>query len=112
MYFVFGDEKMQELIQKIIEVDREAQSITDKVKSAQKEIDKSIFDQRQKMRDDYIKRAKNRIDKIDEQEKKSADEVILATKDKFNDIIEKLDAEYANNHNRWAEEIFHNVTGR
>jgi len=96
---------MQEMIRRILEIDEEARQLNEQAVHLKIENEMTIGDKKKKLRDDYLTRARERIDKLREAERN------LAQKD-FEEVIRQQDAVekemlscYEKNAERWVEAL-------
>lgn len=103
---------MQDIIQKIIEIDHMAQKLTDETIELRKQSEASIENDKKKMRDEYISKARSRIAKNTEVEEaflKNSLEEIAAKKVEMEARLKQIRED---NHDKWVTEIYNRVLGR
>lgn len=103
---------MQDIIQKIIEIDHMAQKLTDETVEMRKEAEASIEEDKKKLRDEYLAKARKRIaqnEKVEEDFLQKSLEEIHKTGTEMEDRLRKIDKD---NHEKWAGEIYNRVLGR
>ncbi|MDR3644211.1 MAG: hypothetical protein P4M02_03960, partial [Clostridia bacterium] len=81
---------MQDIIQKIIEIDRMAQKLTDETIDLRKEAEDSIENDKKRMREQYIERARNRIRKNSDTEEAFLKQSLEEIAAKRGEISERL----------------------
>ncbi len=110
-YIIFQEEvyTMKDMISKIIEMDEKARELTDMAQKDKINSYQEIAAKREKLHDDYIKRARKRIEinykrelKISEQNERKLDE-------QTNLKINKLCNIYEKNKDSWVKSIVRNV---
>lgn len=102
---------MQDIIKKIIEVDRMAQKMTDDALALKGEAEKSIENDKKALREKYIQRARKRIEVTAATEEKFLEESLDEIKNKYSGIAANLQENYEQNHAKWAGEIYKRVIG-
>ena len=100
---------MQELLAKIIEMDANARRIKQAAEQDKLNSEAEIEELRQKIYDDYIKRAKERVEKNIAVDRQLAQEEYDAYKDQAERIKTELNESYKQNKDRWVSEIVNNV---
>lgn len=109
---VIGGVVMQEMVERIIEMDKAARRLTDEAQALRIGAEKEIEIQKQKMRNNYFERARHRIECLREEENKNAEIEISAFKEKAQTLKDELNKRYNENHEKWVDEIFSQITGR
>jgi hypothetical protein len=102
---------MQDIIQKIIEVDKAAQKMTDEALALKAETEASIESDKKALRERYIERARRRIAITNETEDKFLAEALDDISKKYADISTKLESVYSSEHVRWVDELYDKVIG-
>ena len=96
---------MQDLLKKIIEMDEQARKIEQQAKSEKLKSEEEVEALRRKIYDDYIERARDRVEKniaVDEQHaKERIDDCIKETEEKKRAMRRR----YADNKDAWVDEI-------
>ena len=100
---------MQDIIQKIIEIDRRAQKMTADALALKHEAEVSIESDKKALREKYIAKARHRIAVTAETEQKFLDESLADIEKKYGAIAERLDAVYAANGSKWVDDLYHRV---
>ncbi|NLJ31584.1 MAG: hypothetical protein GX424_08300 [Clostridiales bacterium] len=102
---------MQDLIKQIVDMDKKAREITDAAQLEKVNSEKEIHDTREKIRNDYLARARKRI-ALNEPKERAAAEAAWQAKQKKNVEIEKrLNALYNEKSDEWVRAIVSRVTG-
>jgi hypothetical protein len=102
---------MQDIIQKIIEIDRVAQKMTDEARALKQEAQASIESDKKALRDKYILRARDRIKVTADTEEKFLDETLADIEKKYSLIGERLNGEYEKNREKWVDELYNRIIG-
>lgn len=102
---------MQDIIQKIIEIDRRAQKMTADALALKHEAEASIESDKKALREKYIAKARHRIEITAETEQKFLDESLADIEKKYAGISEKLDDVYAANGSKWVDSLYSRVIG-
>ncbi len=100
---------MQEVINKMIELDQQAQKLTEEAQGLKDGIDQKIDAEKKAMREEYLNKAKSRITVVHETEKTIADEKIA--KIEANDIenTANIEKQYVENKEAWVDLIYGNI---
>lgn len=102
---------MQDIIQKIIEIDRRAQKMTADAHAMQDEAASSIESDKKQLRDKYIAEARRRIEITSGTEKKFLDETLKEIRQKYSAVSERLDRLAKENNDKWVDALYHRVIG-
>lgn len=102
---------MQDIIKKIIEIDKTAQKMTNDALALKSQAETSIEQDKKDLREKYIQRARRRIDVTAKTEEKFLEEALDEIKKRYNGVSAKLNENFDLNHKRWAEEIYERVIG-
>ena len=101
-----------DIINRIIEAEREAQKIADEAASAKKHLNETITVDKNKIRNDYISRAKRRIELVRENEKTACDEAIAQIDIHLKQKLEMVETTYSQSRERWVAELFQTIVGK
>lgn len=102
---------MQDIIKKIIEIDRMAQKMTDETNTLRDEAERAIEADKKKLRESYIERARHRISVIGETEEGFLKQALEDIQKHYDTVAEKLDAVYGEKKQGWVDEIYNRVIG-
>lgn len=102
---------MEDMISKIIEMDKKARDITAEAQKSKIDYEHQIILTKEKIKNDYLERAVERI-KINQQTaQKKADEQLESIRSKHAAIIKNLDKTYSENGEKWVDAIVARVVG-
>ena len=88
---------MDDMVSRIIEMDKAAREITQKVKNERLTLEKEIKELKKKIRSEYLERARKRIETNKKNEQKLANEKIEAIKAEKIRIMQRLQKQYDEN---------------
>ena len=100
---------MQDLLKKIIEMDEQARKIEQQAKSEKLASEAEIDELREKIYNDYIIRAKDRIEKNIAVDKAHADEKLAAFEKEAEKLKSDMDNKCSAEKERWVNEIVSRV---
>ena len=100
---------MKDMVSRIIEMDKAAREITQKVKNEKLTLEKEIKELKKKIRSEYLDRARKRIETNRETEKEFANEKINLIKSEKNKISKRLQEQYKENFEKWTDTIVSHV---
>ena len=100
---------MQDMLKKIIEMDEQARLVKEKAKLEKAAAEKEIIETKQKIHDNYIERAKERVEKNLAIDKSNAQKAWEQTQSKHKELSAVLDAMYQQNCDNWVDEIVQSV---
>ena len=104
-----GGGSVEDMIAKIVEMDKKARELNDKAQKTKVDYEHQIILKKEKIKTDYLERAKKRIAINQQTAQKRADEKLKRNHEKNDAISERLEAAYAENGNAWVERIVQNV---
>ena len=96
---------MQDLLKKIIEMDEQARKIERKVESEKIKSEEEVDKLREQIYNDYIARAKDRIEKNIAVDRAQAQERLNEYKAQTDEKKDTMHRLYEDNKERWVEEI-------
>lgn len=99
------------MISKIIEMDKRARGLSDEAAHDRLDYEKEISLAKEKIKSDYLERAKQRISINRQAEQKKADEALKIIQERDAAIIEGLEKCDRENHDKWVSEIYSNIIG-
>lgn len=102
---------MQDIIKKIIEIDRMAQKMTDDALALKAEAEASVEEDKKKLREKYIERARRRIQITVETENGFLKETLEDISKKYDAMSVKLGGLYETGKDKWVDEIYNRVIG-
>ncbi len=106
-----GGALMEDMIAKIVDMDKKARSLTNEVKQSKIDYERQVIQTKETIKNNFLEKAKERI-KINEQAiQKKADEEIARIEEKNAAIIKSLDDTYSANKDKWVNELVLRVVG-
>lgn len=102
---------MQELLAKIIEMDAKARRMKEKAEQDKLSSEAEIEQLRQKIYDDYITRAKERVEKNISIDRHNAEEEYAVYEAQAARISDEMQATYEQNKDQWIDAIVAHVIG-
>lgn len=100
---------MQDMLAKIIAMDENARKIKEQAEQDKRNSEREIEELREKIYRDFIDRAKERIEKNIAVDKEYADQQLSDYTKKVESAEEEMQRLYAENGNRWVDEIVSRV---
>lgn len=107
-----GVKDMQDIIKKIIEIDRMAQKMSDESINLKKEAEIAVKNDTKMLREKYIENARKRIQVNTETEEKFLQETLDDIGAKSGVTETKIRDIFAQNKDKWVDEIYNRVLGR
>ncbi len=101
---------MQDMLKKIIEMDEQARLVKEKAIQEKAATENEIIKTKQKIYDEYIERAKDRVKKNLDVDRNNAEKNWQITKSKYDNALNDLETMDKENHNKWVNEIVARVT--
>ena len=102
---------MEDMISKIIDMDKKARDMTNAARQSKIDHEKEIIRTKEKIKNDYLERANERIKINTQSAQKKADDQLAVIEKKNEEIIGKMNEAYKNNKDKWVDEIVSRVTG-
>ncbi len=102
---------MEDMIAKIIDMDKKARNLTDEAQKSKISYENEILKTKEKIKNDYLARAKDRIEINKQTAQKKADAQLKVIEEKNDSIIRKLDGSYSENGDKWVNDIVERVIG-
>lgn len=100
---------MQDLINKIIEIENSAQEITRQAKQQQQSLPQQLDEEISSMRARLHKEAQGRLGRIEQTEKEAADKALSEVRSRFQAALNSIDAAKCSHQQQWEEEIFRQI---
>ena len=96
---------MQDLLKKIIEMDEQARKIEQHAKTEKLKSEEEVDRLREQIYNDYITRAKDRIEKNMAVDQQHADEKLAAYREQTASAKQEMQQTYEREHERWVDTI-------
>lgn len=96
---------MDEMIKKIIQMDQEARKLTEAAAEQKITAEKNIDAQREKIREEYINIASDKLKEYEEKHRKRVQEHFNAKCKSYDAAMNKLIKSDEDNHKKWVSEI-------
>ena len=100
---------MENIINKILEIDENARKKLENAQSAKSKIMYEAQKEEENIRNEVLERVSGRVSKIEEFEKSTAEEKISEIKANANKAIENINNKFEKNHKQWENEIFNKI---
>ncbi|MBQ3928747.1 MAG: hypothetical protein II711_01470 [Clostridia bacterium] len=100
------------MISRIVDMDKKARSMTDEAQKSKIDYEQQIIRTKEKIKNDYLERAKKRLEINEQNIRKNADEKLNALEVQNKTIIEKLDKNYSENGDKWVDRIVDRVVNQ
>lgn len=100
-----------DIINKIIEVEHEAQRIANEAESNRAHLDERIKQETENLRLSYEQCAEKRIQMVRESEHEAANEQIRKIDDQLREKMHEVETTFASNRKRWIDDLFATVVG-
>lgn len=102
---------MQDMIKKIVDMDEKAQEITEEAKRSKAFSAQEIAEKKEQIRENYLARARKRIELNRIQEKKQASQVLAEAEKKYDIQLQKMQERHAQQGDAWVNAIVGRVIG-
>ena len=102
---------MQDMIAQIVDMDQKAQSITEAAQREKVKTEQEMVKKREQIREEYLSRARTRIQVNEATERKAAQEQLDAAKQQYEDSAKKLEQLYAEKGDQWVSDLVNRVIG-
>lgn len=101
---------MQDMIKRIVDMDKRARELTEQAKLRRAGSVEAAERKKEEVRQNYIALARKRIDVIERSEMRDAQDDWKKIEARHAQIAEQLDKTYAENKDRWIDELVERVT--
>ena len=102
---------MQDMIKKIVDMDEKAQEITEEAKRSKALSAQEIAETKERIRENYLARARKRIELNRIQEKNQARQILADAEKKYEDQLIKMQELYRQQGGNWVDAIVGRVIG-
>ena len=102
---------MEDMISKIIDMDKQARDMTNAARQSKLDHEKEIIRTKEKIKNDYLERANERIRINTQALQKKADEKLAVIEKKNEEIIRKMNEAFDANKAKWVDEIVSRTIG-
>lgn len=96
---------MDNLIKQLIMYDRKAQETVGEALKEKEATQQSLAAEKQKIYDDYIARAKERMEKVKARTREIAEQDYQSALDNYRHALDGLNQTYKENREKWVEEL-------
>ncbi len=103
---------MEDIINRLIEVDKQARTMLEQAEAYRKQLDGSREKALEEYRANLLERAERRLQMVQEQEAKASEEAKQTSAQSYEALLVRLDETYRHNHVQWEETIFQRCIGR
>lgn len=100
---------MEDMIAKIVEMDKKARDMTDEAQKKKLDYEQHIIRKKEKIKNEYLERAKKRIAINQQSAQKKADEYLMVIQKRDSAVIKELDRAYEKNCDKWVDSIVNRV---
>ena len=100
---------MQDMLKKIIEMDEQARLVKEQAQQEKATTEQEIIDTKKRIYNEYIERAKIRVEKNLEVDRTNAQKQWEKSQIKNEEIINELETSFSENSEKWADEIVKRV---
>lgn len=102
---------MRDMIARIIEMDKAARELTQKVQKDKVNSEEEIKLLKEEIRNDYLQRARKRIEKNEKIERQEAEKRLKIISENKDNILKRLDEAYSEKKDMWVDAIVKRVLG-
>ena len=103
---------MQDLLKKIIQMDEQARKAEQQARVEKLKSEQEIEALREQIYNDYIVRAKDRVEKNIAVDRKIAEEKLEAYREHSEEMKQEMERQYSENHDQWVDEIVSRALAR
>ena len=98
------------MIAKFVEMDKKARDMTDEAQQNKLDYEQHILRKKERIKNDYLERAKKRIAINQQSAQKKADDYMKVIEERDSAIIKELEKKKKKNGDKWVESIVAGVT--
>lgn len=96
---------MEDMIKKIIAIDRHAREITEAAVEQKLQAEKDISQAKAKLREDYLQRANERLKRLEQEHRQISEESFQENKRKYDESLEQLASLDSSRHAEWVDQL-------
>ncbi len=100
-----------DMIDQIVAAEHNAKTLVEESRQRQEELSAGVEQEIARLREDYLQRAGHRIEVVKQLEQASAEEAIARLDEKQRQAMERVEAVYEKNRDRWADTLFTMIAG-
>jgi vacuolar-type H+-ATPase subunit H len=102
---------VDKIIRELISYDHQARTILQEARQAKEKAEKELPEEEEKLYHDYLQRAKERTNRIQEQMEGSNRDDIAKMEESYRQESERLEGVYQANREKWIEELYSRCIG-
>ncbi len=106
LYVELGADYMENMIQKILEIDTKAREMTAKSEAVRTEAKSSLNHKKEEMRRQFTEKMQARIAEFEKSERKAAEEQIEKNSEQSKAVMEQLNRTYEDKAEEWVDMLF------
>ncbi len=103
---------MEDMIKRIVDMDKKAREITEAAEQEKAAAEKEIGEKAAQLREEYLSKARRRIQVNREMEQRIAEEEWAKTKVQYEEQMNRLNTLYAEHGDEWVRAVVDAVTGQ
>lgn len=100
---------MDDIITQILDIDKKARDKLARAYEEKKQIIIDAEEEREKIKTELLERADHRLELVEAEEKKNADERLCELEKQTKEKIESLDKSFKDNREQWEKDIFNKI---
>lgn len=100
---------MEDMLAKIVEMDEKARELTEEANREKATSEQDIAKAKEAVYNDYIEKARKRIAKNEQTERKAAENKLREVQQKQKETLERLEQLYSENCDKWVDTIVDRV---
>lgn len=100
---------MEEIIEKMIEIEEEAQNIVSKAREKEGHFDGEIKRETDKMKNDILKKSRERCESVQKYESEEAEKLLKGIAAELEENLKKIENTARENSVRWVEDLMNTV---
>ena len=100
-----------DLVNRIVEVEHSAKEIAREARQQESSLDQEVQQETAALHEQYMARARRRIEQVEQTEAQAADEAIAQLDEKLAHAMDAVEAAYEKNKDRWVDTLFDMIVG-
>lgn len=100
-----------DLVNRIVEVEHSAKEIAREAKQQESSLDQEVQQETAALHEQYMARARRRIEQVEQTEAQAADEAIAQLDEKLAQAMAAVESAYEKNKDRWVDTLFDLIVG-
>ena len=95
-----------DMVNQIIAAEHSAKALTEEAKEKQEQFQTDLERELEGLREEYMERARHRVELVEQTERAAAEERIAKLDQKLQDVLDAVERSYEKHKDQWVEQLF------